>query len=287
MNHPTRHNHTWSDLLARFALELGASHYRSGPLCFALPNGPSIVAELLDDGRALALTVDLEHAPEESRLEEFLSANQFENAQDTGIYAVLKTKNALLFCRRMEDAGQFAYDDLVRELQGFSASAQAARDALPDALQGTAEAPPQDAWADNMETFRHIWTDLAFAQGLASELPKATADGSYILALDGAGYVFVRPDNARGCVVIKTMVALLPLFGDEPAAWLSLLDAHLLGQGTEGAFFAIYADEQELVLWRSLPMANLDGFTLNHAIDSLAHVARHYVDELSLEAVFI
>ncbi len=267
MNHTTRHAHTWSHLMARFALEMGTSDYRFGPLCFSLPDGPSIVAELLDGGSALALTVDLEHAPEPSRLELFMAANVIENAQDSGVYAVLESRNALLFFRRLEDAGQYAFEDLVAEMHGFAYAAQAALDALPNALHANAAPPTQDAWATHEDTFKHVWADMALAQGLGTEPPEPHDDGSFCLSLAGAGFVFVRPDNARGRVILKTMVALLPLINDEPTAWLALLHAHTLGQATGGAFFAIDTDAQELVAWRSLPMAELDGYSLNEAIE--------------------
>ena len=282
MNSPTRHTHSWSDLMARFAQEVGETQYRSGALCFADADGPPIVAELLDDGNALGLTVDLQHAPDPSKLETFLAANRIENAQDTGLYGYSPADNALLFFRRLEDAGQYTYEDWVQEIQAFEQAAKAALQALPDALAFAAP-PPQDEWADNAESFRHVWSDFAFAQGLGSELPQTTADGSFILSLEGIWHVFVRPDNGRGRVTLKMGVTLVPLVKeDEPAVWSALMHAHTLGQGTGGAFFAIDAEAHELVLWRSLPMGGLDGYGLNDAIDGLARVARYYADELKL-----
>ncbi|MDO9437434.1 type III secretion system chaperone [Hydrogenophaga sp.] len=283
MNHSTRHNHSWFDLMTRFAQQMGEANYRSGALSFAEADGPTVVAELLDDGRALAMTVDLQHKPDPSELEAFLAANRVQNAQDAGIYAFSPVEGTLLFFRRLEDAGQYTYEEWIGELQAFERSAKAALQAVPHALEG--EAPsPQDDGADNAESFKHIWSDFAYAQKLGAEPPELSADGSYILALEGLWHVFVRPDNARGRVVLKMAVTLLPLLiDDEPAVWSSLLKAHTLGQGTGGAFFAIDHEEQELVVWRSLPLASLDGYGLNDAIDSLAQVARHYTEELKLD----
>lgn len=284
----TRHAHSWSHLMARFAQAMGTSDYRFGPLSFSQADGPTIVAELLDNGRALGLTVDLQHAPDASRLEGFLVANQTENAQSAGVYAALPSgRNSLLFFRRLEDANQCAYEDMEQALLAFAQTAQAALDALPDALQGAAfDAPMADAAATHADTFHHVWSDFALAQGLGQELPAPEADGSFILSLDGERHVFVRPDTARGCVVLTTSMALLPLFNDnESAVWLGLLEAHTLGQATGGAVFAIDADEQELIAWRSLPLAGLDAYALNDAIDSLAEVARFYTEALQLEAV--
>lgn len=288
MDHATRHTHSWSHLLARFAQAVGTSDYRFGPLSFSQADGPTIVAELLDDGRALGLTVDLQHTPDASRLEAFLVANRVQNAQDAGVYAIYPANNnTLLFYRRLEDPGPYAHEDLLREIQSFAQTAQAALDALPHALEGAAfDAPVADAAATHADTFRHVWSDFALAQGLGKELPAPAADGSFILSLDGERHVFVRPDTARGCVVLTTPMALLPLFNDnESAAWLGLLEAHTLGQSTGGAVFAIDPDEQALIVWCSLPLAGLDAYGLNDAIDSLAEVACFYTQELALDAV--
>ncbi len=241
------------------------------------------MAELLDDGRALGLAVDLRHKPDPSRLEAFLAANRVENAQDSGVYALSSADDTLLFFRRMEDAGQYTYDEWMGELQAFERAAKAALQALPHALQVEAP-PPQDDWLDNAESFRHVWSDFAFAQGLGAEPPERCDDGSFILALEGFWHVFVRPDNARGRVVVKMAVTLLPLLvEDETEVWSSLLRTHTLGQGTGGACFAIDDEAQELVVWRSLPMSSLDGYGLNDAIDGLAQVARYTTEELKLD----
>lgn len=283
MSHSIRHSHSWSDLMARFAQEMGETDYRSDVLGFAEGDGPTVLAELLDDGRALGLTVGLQHTPDPSQLEAFLAANRVENAQDAGVYAFSPVHGTLLFFRRLENAGAYAYGEWVSELQAFEQAAKAALEALPGALEVGAP-PPADDGADNAESFKHIWSDFAFAQKLGAEPEERCADGSFILALEGLWHVFVRPDNARGRVVLKMAVTLLPLLNvDEPAVWSSLLQAHTLGQGTGGAFFAIDNEEQELVVWRSLPMAGLDGYALNDAIDSLAQVARHYTQELKLD----
>ncbi|QHE83934.1 type III secretion system chaperone [Hydrogenophaga sp. BPS33] len=282
----THHPHNWSHLLGRFAQAVGESDYSFGPLSFSQPGGPTIVAELLDDGRALGLTVDLQHTPDDERLEDFLLANQAGRAQDVGVYAVYPARNnTLLFFRRLEDAGAYAYEDFMQAMRSFSGCAQAALDALPQPLQVEADTLPSDAAAFHEESFRHIWSDFALAQNLGGERPQPEVDGSHILSLDGGRFVFVRPDFARGSVVLSTMLALLPLFCDEPPAWLGLLEAHTLGLATGGGVFAIDPGERELIVWRSVPLAGLDAYGLNDAIDSLAEVARFYTEEFALDAV--
>lgn len=279
------HHHTWFQLVTRFAQAMGTSDYRGDPLSFSLPGGPTIVAELLDDGHALGVTVDLRHTPDGDRLEAFLQANRIDNAQDAGVYAVMPSRNhTLLFFRRLEDAGAYAYEDMMAALQVFADTAQTALDALPEPLQSAPAAPSQDAAAFHAETFRHIWEDFALTQGLGSDRPEPEADGSRILLLDGKRHVFVRPDAARGRVVLTTSLALLPLFNeDEPAAWRGLLEAHTLGAATGGAVFAIDPELNELIAWRSLSLVDLDAYGLNDGIDSLAEVARFYTETLRLD----
>lgn len=286
MTHPARHTHTWSHLMSRFAQAVGATDYRFGPLRFSRATGPSIVAELLDEGRALGLTVDLQHVPEDERLEDFLAANRVDNAPGAGVYALHGAPQTLLFFRRLEDAGRYAYEDLMREIQAFERTALAARDALPNALVAGALAPAAgDTSASHADSFRHVWSDLVFSQGLGRELPDAEPDGSYVLLLEGAGHVFVRPDLAHECVVLTLTLAPVPLLGDEPPSWRTLLQAHTLGQATGGAVFAIDLAERALIAWRSLPLGGLDAYGLNDAIDSLAEVVRFYTDALALDTV--
>ncbi|MDO9406733.1 MAG: type III secretion system chaperone [Polaromonas sp.] len=283
MSQSIRHSHSWSELMGRFAKDMGETDYDMGALCFADGDGPTVVAELLDDGRALGMTVDLQHKPDPALLETYLAANKVGNAQSAGVYAVSPLDDTLLFFRRLEVAGQYAYGEWVNELQAFEQAARAALQAVPEALEVGAS-PPQDEGVDHAESFKHIWSDFAFTQKLGAEPPELSANGSYILALEGLWHVFVRPDNVRGHIVLKMAITLLPLLNvDETAVWSSLLQAHTLGQGTRGAFFAIDHEEQELIVWRSLPMANLDGYALNEAIDGLAQVARHYTDLLKLD----
>lgn len=282
MGHPHHHTHRWSDMMSRFAQELGDTGDHTGVLCFTSVDGPFIVAELLDDGRALGLTVDLQHSPDASQLESFLAANRVQNAQDAGLYALAPGNRTLLFFRRLEDANAYTYEEWVNELHAFEETAKAALQALPHALDVGAPSQQGD-WAENAESFRHIWADFAFTQRLGDEPALCCDDGSFILALEGHGYVFVRPDNARGRVALKMVIALLPLLvAEESAVWSSLLCAHALGEGSGGAVFAIDHEAQELVVWRSLPMAGLNGYRLNDAIDHLAQVAHDITEELKL-----
>lgn len=274
------------ELLARFAGQAGAADYRGGPFGFALDDGPAIVAEPLADGQAVGLTVDLQHAPEDSRLEEFLAANLRAHVQESGMYAYLPAENSLLFFRRLEQVGRTPFEDLVSQIRAFAQEAQAALLALPEPLPAGETVPSGAAPASDADVFGHVWSDFLLAQGLGREAPQPEEDGSFVLALEGAGHVFVCPDPLRACVVLKTSLALLPLdVHDEADALRTLLHAHTLGEATGGAVFAIDAGAQELVAWRALALAGLDAFALNDAIDSLAEVARFYSEKLAMPAV--
>ncbi|MEO5672957.1 MAG: type III secretion system chaperone, partial [Ramlibacter sp.] len=135
------------------------------------------------------------------------------------------------------------------------------------------------------QDFRNLWAQYAHAQGLAATSPASADDSGYILTVEGLGHVFVRPEAASGRVLLKTVLTFLPLDNEDPN-WVfrGLLQAHLLGEATEGAVFAIDRDEGDLIACRRLPMDGLDSFALNEAIDSIAGTAQHMCGLLALEA---
>jgi hypothetical protein len=121
--------------------------------------------------------------------------------------------------------------------------------------------------------FEQLWRQYVHEQGLKAEDGDddgPSEDGLYVLPSDSGHYMFVVDEPQRGTVLLKAIVAFLPIDGpDDAATYRHLLQAHLLGEATGGACFAIEPDTDDLILYRRLPLAGLDAARLADEMETL------------------
>jgi hypothetical protein len=136
-----------------------------------------------------------------------------------------------------------------------------------------------------MSQFEQIWASYRHDNGFTPP-PEATPDDeAYIIALDSGQYVFVEEEPISETVLVKAVLAFLPLDNDDEInVYRQLLEAHLLGEATGGACFAIDPDADELIAYRRLPIASLDASQLAKEISDLATTAMRFAELLKLPA---
>jgi hypothetical protein len=136
-----------------------------------------------------------------------------------------------------------------------------------------------------MSQFEQIWSGYCHDNGFASPADATPGDEARIIALDSGQYVFVEEEPISETVLIKAVLAFLPLDADDEASvYRQLLEAHLLGEATGGACFAIDPDADELIAYRRLSLARLDSSQLAKEISDLATTAMRFAELLNLPA---
>lgn len=283
--------HNGSDCLHRLAADLGVADYRAGPMWFSLDSGLEVVIEPLEDGSAIAAHANLGPVPtardeaEDDPCFDLLVANAADaNAHgDAAVYAIDPVSGSLMLFTRLPQAALGGYEDFTARVRAFAQAAQAANEALPG-MPARAPTPRPDTRSRlHDDTFANLWAEYAFTAGLARGVPEAK-DGGHLLALHRGGYVFVQPEPDSDHVLLKAVLAFIPLDDDidEAAVYRQLLEAHLLGEATGGAYFAIDLKSHELVACRRLALNGLDAHALDEAIDGLANTAQHFCAQLKL-----
>lgn len=136
-----------------------------------------------------------------------------------------------------------------------------------------------------MSQFEQIWATYCHDNGFASSVDAALDEEAYIIALDSGQYIFVEEEPISETVLVKAVLAFLPLdTDDEAGVYRQLLEAHLLGEATDGACFAIDPDADELIAYRRLTIASLDSSQLAQEITALATTAMRFGELLNLPA---
>jgi hypothetical protein len=286
--------HNGSNYLQRLAADLGVADYQAGPMWFSLDGGIEVVIEPLEDGSAIAAHANLGPAPgardeaEDDPGFDLLAANAPDANEDgeTVAYAIDAVSESLMLFTRLPHAEHGGYDEFAARVRAFARAAQTALDALPGvpARASTTRPEPRTRLCD--DTFANLWAEYGFTRGLARGVSEMK-DGTHLLALHQGGYVFVQPSANSDCVLLKAVLAFIPLDDDidEAGAYRQLLEAHLLGEATGGAYFAIDRKSRELIACRCLALNGLDAHALDQAIDALASTSQHFCARLKLPAL--
>ncbi|MES3001979.1 MAG: type III secretion system chaperone [Pseudomonadota bacterium] len=280
-----------SGYLHRLAADLGVADYQAGSLWFSLDGGIEVVVEPLEDGSAIAAHANLGPAPvardeaEDDPCYDLLVANVPDaNADgDAVVYAIDPVSESLMLFTRLPPAEPGGYEDFAARVRAFAQAAQTANDALPGMPPRASAARRDPRGRLHDDTFANLWAEYAFKAGLARGVPEAQ-DGGYLLALHRGGFVLVQPESGFGRVLLKAVLAFIPLDDDidEAVVCRQLLEAHLLGEATGGAYFAIDRKSHELIACRRLALNGLDAHALDEAIDALANTAQHFCNRLKL-----
>ncbi|MES3001981.1 MAG: type III secretion system chaperone [Pseudomonadota bacterium] len=269
--------------LDRFAAELGLAHPADGTIWFSVEDGPQVVLEPIDDGRALALHTSLGAAPRAGHEEMAALADLLaSNAPDVGhgtVAAIDPVSEDLMLFKRLHRPADLPYEEFSLQLFNFAEAARRRRDGFAPI------ASPQEDDANEVheEAFRQLWSEYVFARGLSNAGGEPQAHDPYLITPDEGGYLFVELDPATGSVLLKAVLAFLPLdeLDDDPML-RQLLEAHLLGEATGGASFAIDEVAGELIACKHLHLAELSAHELGEEIDDLAMTAARFARMLAI-----
>ncbi len=136
-----------------------------------------------------------------------------------------------------------------------------------------------------MSTFQDLWSIYRHEQGFAPATDADVDDETFIIAMETGHWIVIEEEPISETVLLKAVLAFLPLDDGDPAnIYRRLLEAHLLGEATAGACFAIDPDAGELIAYRRLPVRQLDAPRLSMEIDGLATVAMRFAELLDLPA---
>lgn len=255
--------HAWSAQMVNLARDLRVQGYEDGTLWFREKNGVEVVVEPLLDGASLAVHARLgrvgwqEDGP---GLADLLRANAPSNGRCiTAIDAV--DEDVVLF-RRFDDAS-LPYEAFVNHVQHFSQAAAegVTAPAMPQADHADhGVALPTHVEADNV--MRNAIGDFAHARGL--EPPEDTSH--FLVCMPDGGGISVQIEPTSGDVLLMSHFGSVP--ADETTL-RKLLELHMLGELTGGAFFAIDEHDRDLILYRRVGIETLDGMELDRLLNRL------------------
>lgn len=278
----------WSGAMQRLATDLGVAQYESGLFWFQLEGGPQIQVEPLEQGDAIALHAGFGLVPyggedEDTVLTDLLSANS--PRQRGPVWAIDPVDGQAVLFQRFDDA-DITYEAFLERVRVFAA--RAAGGLEPRSLAQEEPAEQSGSIAD-LDAFRHVLVDFAFQRGFAPLAAEVADAGECLVALGGGGGVLIQFEPSSSMVLLKSVMGFLPmdeveLGNAQPGAFLRpLLEAHLLGEATHGACFAIDDQGGDLVAYLHLPLAGLDGFKLGEALDDLADVSIRIAEQINLK----
>lgn len=88
----------------------------------------------------------------------------------------------------------------------------------------------------------------------------------------GSRIVTVEPQERRGVLSVSALLCFFPEPDKMAALCELLLEAHAFGLLTDDACFALNRDTSQIILFRNLPMADLDGDRLVDALERFVAV---------------
>jgi hypothetical protein len=273
----------WTAILKRLASDVGLQGYEEGTIALDMKQGPQIVIEPLEGATAVALHTDLGMAERDANEDEpffanLLSANAPARGVDAPAFAVDPVSGSLVLFKRFQDARSLDYEEFVAHLHAFADAAKRDLATTRPAADLESETRPHD------EVFARIWSDFLKARGLARDADDAQEmHTGGAIELDDGGYLLVDSEPATGTVLLQAVLAFLPLdeLDDEPV-FKRLLEAHLLGEATDLACFAIDPEDETLIAFRRLPVEGLDADKLGEALDGLGITAARFAEMLSI-----
>jgi hypothetical protein len=267
---------TWSTYLA--AMTGGAQH-GGGVYTVEFEGAPAVCVEPLG-GDALCAHVSTGPAPAADEdnvdhLTSLLAAND-PGLNASAVRAIDPVTDQLLLFRRWEANAACGLEEFVEQLGMFAREAgqsepTAGEDRMPMRVSSLEEDVFSNIWADYVQTFQ------------LGSIHDAPGKRGHLIATQDGGAVFVRAEPG-GRVLVSAVLSFLPLdIPDEANVLRRLLEAHLLGEATAGACFAITADS-ELTAYRRLPLTGLTAASLEQEINQIAATAAHFVSGFGLTA---
>jgi hypothetical protein len=285
--HDAHHARDWGPMLQQLARDLDIRDYSAGALWFAMDGGPPIVVEPLTDASVLTVHADLGAASLDRRGDtdapyaRMLAANSHAAGHDGPLYGVDPLNHSPILYQRLEDAAGWSYGDFVSQLREFADDARRAADGSASEADDDIRADLSGLTVIHGDDFHSLWADFLFERGLAAHGERLSDPTGGLIALDDGGWLLVHHEAATGMVLIETVVGALPGAGDE-AVFRQLLEAHLLGEATDGACFALEPDDRTVVAFRRLPLHGLDAAALGTALDNLGITAARFAGVLGL-----
>ena len=123
-----------------------------------------------------------------------------------------------------------------------------------------AHSPSDHAQAAN--AVRNAIGDFAHARGLT---PPEDAS-HFLVCMPGGGGISVQLEPSSGDVLLISHLGPVP--ADEPLL-RQLLELHMLGESTGGAYFAIDAQTDDLMLHRRVGAEGFDGLVLDRLLNAM------------------
>lgn len=256
-------SHAWSAQMANLARDLGVHGYEDGTLWFRQQSGVEVVVEPLLDGESLAVHARLGRIGWQDggpSLDALLRANA--PSKTRCIVAIDAVDEDVVLFRRFDDA-DVPYASFVDGVQQFAqAAAEGSTQPLTwpeNDLSGDGLLPVH---ADASSAMRNAIAAFAHARGL--EAPEDTSQ--FLVCMPGGGGISLQIDPATGELLLVSHLGPAPT---EEQALRQLLELHMLGEVTGGAYFAIDAQRDDLILHRSVSADGLDGLELDRLLNTM------------------
>ncbi|QHE85790.1 type III secretion system chaperone [Hydrogenophaga sp. BPS33] len=256
-------SHAWSTQMGNLARDLGVHGYEDGTLWFRQQSGVEVVVEPLLDGESLAVHARLGRVGWQDggpSLDALLRANA--PSKTRFIVAIDAVDEDVVLFRRFDDA-DVPYASFVDGVQQFAqAAAEGSTRPLTwqeNDLSGDALLPVH---ADASSAMRNAIAAFAHARGL--EPPEDTSQ--FLVCMPGGGGISLQIDPATGELLLVSHLGPVPT---EDQALRQLLELHMLGEVTGGAYFAIDAQRDDLILHRSVSADGLDGLELDRLLNTM------------------
>ncbi|MDO9434129.1 type III secretion system chaperone [Hydrogenophaga sp.] len=191
---------------------------------------------------------------------DLLRANAPSNAQC--IAAIDAVEDDVILFRCFNDAS-LPYEIFVGQVQRF---AKVVAEGVPVHSAAQHEKAANGAQhalhVEASQVVRNAIRDFAHARGLT---PPEDTD-KFLVCMPGGGGISVQIEPSSGDVLLTSHLG--PVLADDPTL-RPLLELHMLGEATGGAFFAMDEPEGDLVLYRCVSAETLDGLELDRLLNRL------------------
>lgn len=252
-----------------------------------------VSVELIEGGSALAVHADLGPVPAgaDSHLLEAMLAANLPSDHRRGVLAIDPITSVAVLFRRL-DIEQAAYESFIEDLHAFADVAVRAREALvalaedrigPNEFSDALAVTPASttAGARGEGRWMAVWNEHVRGRGQAAH-EGADAQALSDVLLSDAGHYLLASETPDG-LMLKAVLAFVSVDGLGRDTLVQLLQGHLLGEATRGAFFALDESTGELLLCRHVPAQRLEASGLTDELDRLATTALHFASTLHIE----
>lgn len=256
-------SHAWSTQMGHLARDLGVHGYENGTLWFREQSGVEVVVEPMLDGESLALHARMGRVGVQASgpsLEDLLRANAL--SESRCITAIDAVDDDVILFRRFDNAA-LSYESFVEHVQQFAQTAGEGLPALASSQDDQmSEGLPPSGHAQTVNAVRNAIGDFAHARGLT---PPEDAS-HFLVCMPGGGGISVQLEPSSGDVLLISHLGPVP--ADEQTL-RQLLELHMLGESTGGAYFAIDGQSDDLMLHRRVGADGFDGLVLDRLLNAM------------------